>query len=463
MRNQQLSIEQSSIYRMDPDIFEALIILVLILANGFFSMAEFAIISSRPTKLHELQEAGYQSATLVLKLLDNPGKFLSAIQVGITLIATLAGVFSGVAFSKPVAEALHRISWIGPYSDETALAVVVVTVTYFTLVLGELAPKKIALQHPESIALKIASFIDVMCRFSAPVVHLINGSTNIILKLIGVNATEKPLVSDEDVMLMIKQGAKKGIFESVEYEMVSRIFRMSDKRASAIMTPRNEIEWLDLEESDEELIAMMKASGRSRFPVAEGSLDNLRGIVRALDLVNMQLSKPGSIKDNIRSAMRVPLFVPESIPAFQVLEVFKKNRAHLALVIDEHGSVDGAITLTDVLESIVGDVPADDIEINKKIVRRSQRTWIVDGLLPVDEFIAQFNLDQETFLEDEEPRYDTMGGFIMNKLGEVPAVSDALEWQEINFKVIKMIGQRVSKILVEFNEEDASRIKETTA
>jgi putative hemolysin len=448
---------------MDPDIFEALIILILILANGFFSMAEFAIISSRPTKLHELQEAGYHSATLVLKLLDNPGKFLSAIQVGITLIATLAGVFSGVAFSKPVAEALHRISWIGPYSDETALAVVVVTVTYFTLVLGELAPKKIALQHPESIALKIASFIDIMCRFSAPVVHLINGSTNIILKLIGVNVTEKPLVSDEDVMLMIKQGAKKGIFESVEYEMVSRIFRMSDKRASAIMTPRNEIEWLDLDESDEELIAKMKASGRSRFPVAEGSLDNLRGIVRALDLVNMQLSKPGSIKDNIRSAMRVPLFVPESIPAFQVLEVFKKNRAHLALVIDEHGSVDGAITLTDVLESIVGDVPADDIEINKKIVRRSQRTWIVDGLLPVDEFIAQFNLDQETFLEDEEPRYDTMGGFIMNKLGEVPAVSDALEWQEINFKVIKMIGQRVSKILVEFNEEDASRIKETTA
>ena len=443
---------------MNPYIIEALVLVLLVLAIGAFSIAEFAIISSRPTRLHELQEAGYPAAAIVLKLLDNPGNFLSTIQLGITLLGTLAGVFGGVIFSDPVAGMFDAVPLLRPYSTGLALAIVVISITYFSLVLGELAPKKIAIQHPESIALKIASFIDLLCRLSSPAVRLINGSTNIILKLLRIDATEKPLVSDEDVMLMIRRGAKKGIFESVEYEMISRIFRMSDKRASAIMTPRKEIEWLDLGSSDEELASRIKQSGRSRFPVAEGNLDNLLGVIRALDLVNLQLSQPGSFKTAIRNSMKVPLFVPESIPAFHVLEVFKKNRAYLALVIDEHGSIQGAITLTDVLESIVGDVPADDVETIRKIVRRSQRTWIVDGMLAVDDFISEFHLDRDVFLEDEEPRYETMGGFMMDKLGEVPSVSDSLEWHDLLFKVIKMDGQRVARLLVELNDRDASKM-----
>ena len=436
---------------MDSDIVELFILFGLILANGFFSMAEFAIISSRETKLHELRDAGITKASLVLELLDNPGKFLSAIQVGITLIATFAGAFSGVSFSEPVSELISGIEILKPYSEELALGLVVIGVTYFTLIVGELAPKKIALQHPEQIALKIARVIDIICRISSPIVNLINGSTNIVLKIIGIKNIEKPLVSDEEVMLMIKQGAKKGVFESVEYEMVSRIFRLSDKRASSMMTPKSEIEWLDLNAPEEELISKMQASGRSRFPVAEDSLDNLRGVVRSLDLVNKQLLEPGDLKATIRNAMKPPLFVPESVPAFQVLELFKENRAHLALVIDEQGFVQGAITLTDVLESIVGDIPADDLEGTKKIVRRSQRTWIIDGLLPVDDFVAEFDLDN--FLDEEDPRYDTMGGFLMTKLEKVPSVMDTLEWHNMLFKVIKMDGQRVGKILVIFNQE----------
>jgi len=438
---------------MNTDIFELFILLALILANGFFSMAEFAIISSREARLHELRDAGVPGAALALDLLENPGRFLSAIQVGITLIATLAGAFSGVSFSGPVAEMIAGIEPLAPYSEKLALGAVVLCVTYFTLIIGELAPKKIALQHPEKISIRIARVIDIICRSSAPVVHLINGSTNIVLKIIGIRNTEKPLVSDEEVMLMIKQGAKKGVFESVEYDMVSRIFRMSDKRASAMMTPKSEIEWLDLNAPEDDLIAKMQASGRSRFPVAEGSLDNLRGIVRSLDLVSKQLLQPGNLKDTVRNAMKPPIFVPESVPAFQVLELFKENRAHLALVIDEQGSVQGAITLTDVLESIVGDIPADDVEGNRKIVRRSERTWIVDGLLPVDEFMAHFRLD-EGFLDEEDPHYETMGGFLMTKLEKVPSVMDTLEWNEIQFKVIKMNRQRVDKILVIFNEQD---------
>ncbi|MBF0585814.1 HlyC/CorC family transporter [Prosthecochloris sp. N3] len=431
------------------DILDLFILLCLILANGFFSMAEFAIISSRESKLHELFESGVSRAELVLELLENPGKFLSAIQVGITLIATLAGAFSGVTLSEPLAAYLENFDLISPHSTELALTIVVLGVTYFTLIIGELAPKKIALQHPESIAIGIARLIDLICRISAPVVHLINGSTNLVLKIMGIRQAEKPDVTDEEVMLLLKQGAKKGIFESVEYDMVSRIFRMSDKRASSMMTPKSEIEWIDLSATEEEIISKMQASGRSRFPVAEGSLDNLKGVVRSLDLVNKQLLSPGNLKDAIRNAMKPPLFVPESVPAFQVLELFKENRAHLALVIDEQGSVQGGITLTDVLESIVGDIPADDVEGNRKIVRRSQRTWIIDGLLPVDDFIQEFNLD--SFLDEEPPLYDTMGGFLMTKLEKVPSVMDTLSWQGVLFKVIKMNRQRVDKILVIFN------------
>ncbi|ARM31569.1 hemolysin family protein [Prosthecochloris sp. HL-130-GSB] len=437
---------------MDSDIFELFILFCLILANGFFSMAEFAIISSRESKLHELHEAGTEQAALVLELLENPGKFLSAIQVGITLIATLAGAFSGITLSEPLARIVETVDPLKPYSSELALTIVVIGVTYVTLVIGELAPKKIALQHPESIALSIVRLIDIICRLISPVVHLINGSTDIILKIIGIRPAEKPAVTDEEVMLLLKQGAKKGIFESVEYDMIARIFRLSDKRASSMMTPKSEIEWLDLTSTEEELISNMQASGRSRFPVAEGSLDNIKGVVRSLDLVNKQLLGEGSLKDAIRNAMKAPLFVPESVPAFQVLELFKENRAHLALVIDEQGSVQGGITLTDVLESIVGDIPADDAEGNRKIVRRSQRTWIIDGLLSVDDFIQEFDLDN--FLDEDNPLYDTMGGFIMTKLEKVPAVMDTLEWRGLMFKVIKMNKQRVDKILVVFNNDE---------
>lgn len=443
---------------MSPDGINALVIFCFVLANAFFSMAEFAVISSRPTRLHELKEAGYHSATLVLNLLENPSRLLSTLKLGIVLSSLLSGAWSGLAFCAPLARAFDRIPSLQQYSGMLALGIIVVTLTWLTQVAGELVPKKIALRHPEAISLRIAPVLDLLCRIGSPAVALVNGTSGLVLKGLGIDEPETPAVSDEDVMLMIRQGAKKGVFESVEYEMISRIFRMSDKRASAIMTPRNEIEWLDLDDADERLIARIKASGRSRFPVAEGNLDNLLGVVRSLDLVSLQLTRPGNVKESIRSAMKAPLFVPESIPAFRVLEVFRKNRAHMALVIDELGSVQGTITLTDVLESIVGDVPADDLDVSRKILRRSHRTWLVDGMLPVDEFASAFHLDPDTFTGEEEPRYGTMGGFMMSKLGEVPAVSDTLEWQHMVFKVIKMDGQRVARLLVELSDEAASRI-----
>lgn len=435
---------------MSPQSAEALIILLLIIFEGVLSLAEFAIISSSPARLRELREAGYPSASVALKLQDNAARFISSIKVTTTLTTTLTGVLGGLFFSEPLAALFGRIPLPDPYPLPLALAIVIASLAYMTHVIGRLLPKNIALRHPELIAVRIARFIDKLCFVSAPVVFFADASARFALRALGIEAGEKPQVSDEDVMLMIRQGAKKGVFESVEYDMISRIFRMSDKRASSMMTPRGEIEWLDLERPDEELVARIKASGRSRFPVAEGRLDELQGVVRSLDLVNFSLSSKGGIREAIRASMMPPLFVPESVPAFHVLELFKKNRAHLALVIDEHGSVQGAITLTDVLESIVGDVPADDVEGDqKRIVRRSERTWLVDGMLPVDEFLAAFNLEADKFFEEDEPRYDTMGGFMMTRLGEVPSVSDTIRWNGLNFKVIKMNGKRVGRILVE--------------
>jgi len=315
----------NSMNEMDFYLLDALILFSLIAANGFFSMAEFAIISSRASRLHELRDAGHESADIALKLLENPGKFLSAIQVGITLVSILTGVFGGMAFSAPLGGVMTAVPLLAPYSTQLALGLVVVTITFITLVVGELAPKKIALQHPEKITLKIAGSIDLLCRLSAPAVTLINGSTNLLLRTLGVKSSEKPQVSDEEVMLMIRQGAKKGIFESVEYDMIARIFRLSDKQASAMMTPRSETDWLDLDKSDEELNSVILASGRSRFPVAEKNLDNLLGIVRSVDLVSFQLTGRGGLRDAIRASMKIPLFVPESVPAFHVLELFRKT------------------------------------------------------------------------------------------------------------------------------------------
>jgi putative hemolysin len=443
---------------MSPQSAEALVILLLILLQGTLSLAEFAIISSSPTRLRELREAGYPAASIALKLQDNAARLLSSIKVTSTLITTLTGVLGGLFFSKPLADLFSSIALTEIYRFPVALAIVIASLAYLSHVIGGLLPKKIALRHPESIAVRMARFIDKLCIVSTPAVFLADASASLALRAFGIEEGEKPQVCDEDVMLMIRQGAKKGVFESVEYEMISRIFRMSDKRASALMTPRSEIEWLDLERPDEELIARIKASGRSRFPVAAGSLDELLGVVRSLDLVNFSLSSNGGIKAAIRASMKPPLFVPESVPAFKVLELFRKNRAHLALVIDEHGSVQGAITLTDVLESIVGDVPADDVEGDqKRIVRRSERTWLVDGMVPVDEFLTAFSLDASEFIDENEPRFDTMGGFMMTRLGEVPSVSDAVRWNGLTFKVIKMNGKRVGRILVEQEAKSATK------
>ncbi|MGC8773965.1 MAG: hemolysin family protein [Chlorobaculum sp.] len=443
---------------MSPQSAEAIIIILLILFEGVLSLAEFAIISSSPARLRELREAGYPSASVALKLQDNAARFLSSIKVTAILITTLTSVLGGLFFAEPLAALFSHLAILEPYRHPLALTVVIASLAYLTHVIGGLLPKKFALRHPEAIAVRIAGFMNKLCTISSPAVLLADASAALLLRAFGIEANEKPQVSDEDVMLMIRQGAKKGVFESVEYEMISRIFRMSDKRASALMTPRNEIEWLDLERPDEELVARIKASGRSRFPVAKGSLDELQGVVRSLDLVNFSLSSKGSIREAIRTSMKPPLFVPESVPAFHVLELFKKNRAHLALVIDEHGSVQGAITLTDVLESIVGDVPADDMEGDQKnIVRRSERTWLVDGMVPVDEFLTAFNLEAEKFFEENEPRYDTMGGFMMTRLGEVPSVSDTVKWDGLTFKVIKMNGKRVGRILVEQEAKNAEK------
>lgn len=432
---------------MDESVFEIVIILILILANGVFSMSEIALISSRQARLQQLVNEGNRNAKLALKLAKNPGQFLSTIQVGITLVGVLTGAFGGATLSEPLAAYLSSIKPLARYSEQLAFGLVVVAITYLTLILGELVPKHIGLRNPERLATFFAPVMQVLFKIAAPVVHFLNGSTNIVLRLLGIKAADEQPVSEEEIKLLLQQGTQVGVFEAVEHDMVLRIFRMSDRRASTIMTPRTDIEWIDLKDTEEDIRKILVESSHSRFPVAEGDLDNVLGILHIRDLTSESLGRSETdLKTSIRHLAQKPVYVPESVPAFNVLETFKKSREHLSLVIDEHGGIQGIVTLNDVLEAIVGDIPVGDAPQEESIVRRADGSWLVDGMLPIDEFMAFFNLRRSP--EEDSGGYQTLGGFVMTKLGRVPNTSDQFDWKGVHFEVIDMDGKRVDKVLV---------------
>ncbi|NTV47180.1 MAG: HlyC/CorC family transporter [Chlorobiales bacterium] len=440
---------------MDESAFEIVIILILILANGVFSMSEIALISSRQARLQQLANEGNRKAKLALKLAKNPGQFLSTIQVGITLVGVLTGAFGGATLSEPVAAYLSKIDYLSRYSEQIAFGLVVLVITYLTLILGELVPKHIGLRNPERLATFFAPLMQFLFMIAAPIVHFLNGSTNLMLRLLGIKASDEPPVTEEEIKLLLQQGTQVGVFEAVEHDMVLRIFRMSDRRASTIMTPRTDIEWIDLKDPEEDIRKMLIESAHSRFPVAEGDLDNVLGILHIKDLTSETLGNSGSdLKTCIKRLLQKPAYVPESVPAFNTLEVFKKSREHLSLVIDEHGSIQGIVTLNDVLEAIVGDIPGGDEPQEESIVRRADGSWLVDGMLPIDEFMAFFNLRRSP--EEDNGGYQTLGGFVMTKLGHVPNTSDQFDWKGVHFEVVDMDGKRVDKVLVTAPEKTHS-------
>lgn len=416
---------------------EIVIILVLIALNGTFAMSEIAIVSARKTRLQQKANEGDEKARIALELANNPGNLLSTVQVGITLVGILAGALGGATISEYLAGRLSLVPLLAPYSETISLVLVVVAITYLSIVLGELAPKKIALQNPERIASSVAGNMRLLSIIFSPIVRFLGFSTNFVIRLIGAKATFEPPVTEEEIHVLLDQGKQAGIFEEAEQDMVAGVFRLNDRRVYSLMTPRTEIVWLDARDTSAEILEKMTRGPYSRFPVCQGGLDNVLGIVKARELLTRSLAGQSiQLKDCLSPAM----FIPETTFASRALEVFKENNKKLVLVIDEFGGVTGLLTINDVLKEIVGDIETSE----PQATQRQDGSWLLDGMLDIDEFKELFHLGN---LPNEDD-FETLGGFLMTSLGRIPKTADQLEWEGLRFEIVDMDSRRVDKVLV---------------
>jgi putative hemolysin len=428
---------------MPSVILEGLIVVLLIFINGIFAMSEIAVVSARKTRLRQWAEEGNAKARAALELANNPNQFLATIQIGITLVGILAGVFGGATIARELAVILSDITWLAPYSHPLSLVLVVLVITYLSLIVGELVPKRLALNNPERLAMVIAAPMQVLSRIAYPAVHLLGLSTEFLLRALGMKPSTEPPVTEEEIRALIEQGTQAGMFEEAEQEMVERVFRLGDRRVSAVMTPRTEIVWLDREASAQEIRRTIIESVHSRFLVADGSLDNVLGVVHAKDLLAHML---GEQAVNLEATLQQPLYVPESMRALEVLELFKQSGTHIALVIDEYGGIQGLVTPSDILEAIVGDLPAAGEQVEPLAMQRADGSWLLDGMLPVDEFKDLFDLGE--LPGEDQGIYQTLAGFVVMQLGRIPAATDSFVWEGLKIEVMDMDGNRVDKVLV---------------
>lgn len=422
---------------------EIFFIIILIIANGVFAMSEAAVISSRKERLRQWANEGNDKARAVLELANDPTHFLSTVQFGITLVGVLAGVYGGAKIAEKLAVYVQMIPVLARYSEAIGLGLVVVIITYLSLIIGELVPKRLALNNPERIASAVVKPMRWLAKIASPAVRLLSSSTNAILRLLGVKPSTEPPVTEEEIKIMIEQGKQAGVFEKAEQDIVERAFRLGDQRVNTLMTPRTEIVWLDVDDAPEEIRHKTTESGRSRFPVCQGNLDQVLGVVNIKDLLARSLA--GQPPD-LKTIVRKPLYVPESMRAFKVLELFKLTAIHFALVIDEYGGIQGLITLNDILEALVGDIPSLQELSEPMLVRREDGSWLIDGALPVEEFKKVFQIAE--LPAEEMGEYQTLGGFVMMYMERIPSPTDHFEWGGLRFEVMDMDGHRVDKVLV---------------
>lgn len=420
--------------------FEILIILLLVVLNGLFAMSEIAIVSARKPRLQQWAEDGNKNARLALELADDPENFLSTVQIGITLIGIVAGVFGGATLAADLAGLLETIGLPAQYSTTIAAFVVVAAITYLSLVIGELVPKNLALQNAERVATAVAPTMHRLSRIVYPAVWLLSLSTHFITRVLGVRSSQEPAISDEEISIMLQQGAQVGVFEPEEPEMVRRIFQLSDRSVSSLMTPRHEIVWLDRAGSLNETTRRMVNEVFSRYPVADHDLDHVVGYIDVKDLVTQNLT--GATFDPFGTLYQ-PVYVPETMPALELLERFKEEHVHMALVFDEYGGLEGLVTSNDLLEAIVGNI---DAPFAPMIVQREDGSWLIDGTLPFVDLLNLLNIHDAERVHDGS--YQTVGGFMLSLLKDVPQEGQSIDYKGYQFEVMDMDGFRVDKVLV---------------
>ena len=438
---------------MGSDIgIEILIVVILIILNGLFSMTELAIINARKGLLEEKAEAGNRGARIAIKLAEDPNEMFSTIQIGITLISIVTGLYSGATFSDPMATYIkENILWLADYADTVSPIFIVSLTTYLSLVIGELVPKSLAYNSPESIAIIMAIPMKYFATVTKPLVALLSMSTTMLLKVLGVKHKEEAPVTESEINKMLVQGVELGAYEEEEPVLVENIFRLADLDASDIMTPRTQLTWIDINASDEDILETIMECNEHRIPVGDDSLDELKGLVSSVDVLAQQMKESHRpMKDILAYCMRKPVLVPESLSLMKVLSTFREEGTHEAIVLDEYGGMSGMITFHDIMEEIVGLMPSGEEEKKEeenRIVQREDGTYLVDGLISIEELKEYFEVD-ELLPGEEDDLYKTLGGFVTYLIGRIPKEANRCHYGPLQFEVMDMDNTRVDKVMV---------------
>jgi len=420
---------------------ETFLVVMLILANGLFAMSEMAIVAARKSRLQESADRGSASARMALQLANNPNEFLSTVQIGITVVGTLASAVGGATIASKLAVHLDAYPFIAPHGETVSLAVVVVLLSYVSLIFGELVPKRLALRSPERVSTTVAPMMRALAVISGPAVRFLSMSTELVLALIPSRKSTEANVTEEEIKGLIDQAVGDGTMHHSEREMLQGVFWLGDRRVNQIMTPRTGIVWIDSAATTEEILNTIAESHYSTFPVGHESMDSVLGTVNVKDLL------PGGVRLqrlDIQSSLKPPLIVPETLPAVRLIPMFQSSKTHMAIAVDEHGSTQGVITLTDIIEAIVGDIPAHGQAEPPSAVRRDDGSWLVDGIMPLVEFKYVLGIPNI----HEPPDVTTVAGLVVKELGRIPAVEDTVEIAGMRFEVVDMDGARVDKLLI---------------
>ncbi|HUL07525.1 MAG TPA: hemolysin family protein [Candidatus Acidoferrum sp.] len=436
---------------------EILIVLLLIVVQGVFAMGEMAIVSARKARLKQMADEGSKGAAAALALAEHPSRFFSTIQIGLTLCNIVAGAYGGVKVADSMIEVFAGVPSLAAYAEPLAFGSVVVVITFLTLILGELVPKRLAVSRPEAIAAGVGRGMALLSRVAAPIVWFLSAMTELVLKLVPMRHGSEPAVTDEEVKLLMEQGTLAGHFHPAEKTIVDMALRLGDRRVSALMTPRPQVEWLDLEDAIEETKQKVLGSHYSRFPVAEGGRRHIVGVVEVKDLLASELAGKGF---DIRGTMRPPLYIPDTAPALKALESFRRTGAPIALIVDEYGDFQGIVTLEDLLEALVGDLPEPGQAEEPAVTQRADGSWLVDGMLPIDQLKDAVGMAR--LPDEEEATYQTVAGLVMDQLRRIPKAADWFDIDDYRFEVVDMDGRRIDKVMVSRrppapDEESASR------
>jgi putative hemolysin len=422
---------------------EILLILGLILLNGLFSMAEIALVSARKARLEAQANKGDKRAKEALELANHPDTFLSTVQIGITLIGILTGIMSGEKLKTDFVEFLNRFPSISHYSNGLATAIIVIIITYFSMVLGELVPKRLGLARPETIAKFMAKPMRILSKITHPFIWLLSNSTFVIVKLFNIK-TKDNQVTEEEIKAIISEGTEQGTIEEAEQEIIERVFHLGDRTITSLMTHRSDIVWFDINDNEAKIKEKILQEPHSVYPICEGHIDNIKGVVSIKDLY---------VADDLtlfKDLMQPPLYVPENNTAYQVLEKYKQSKIHTCFIIDEYGSLLGMITLNDILEAIIGDIPEQHIT-NYEITEREDGSYLVDGQIPFYDFLSRFEKTQ--WMNEGEQEFDTLAGFILHQLKRIPHTGDKFEWEGFTIEIVDMDAQRIDKVLVNISQE----------